>query len=52
MTAQSVSQDAPKSGFSLYDPRIRGIVYQVVLLGILVAVVYTPCSTWRSSAFR
>ncbi len=41
MTAQSVSQDAPKSGFSLYDPRIRGIVYQVVLLGILVAVVYT-----------
>ena len=41
MTAQSVSQDVPKGGFSLYDPRLRGIVYQLVLLGILAAVVYT-----------
>ena len=32
---------APKAGFSLYDPKLRGIVYQVVMLFIVVALVVT-----------
>ena len=41
MTVQPVSQDAPRGSFNLYDPRLRGVVYQVLLLGVLVAIVYT-----------
>ncbi|RYB02054.1 amino acid ABC transporter permease [Lichenibacterium ramalinae] len=44
MTVQTAGHDAPKAGFSLYDPRLRGIVYQVLLLAALVALVWTASS--------
>lgn len=44
MTVRTAEQEAPKAGFSLYDPRLRGIVYQVVMLAILVALVWTASS--------
>lgn len=44
MTVQTAGQDAPKAAFSLYDPKLRGIVYQVVMLAVLVALVWTASS--------
>ncbi len=44
MTVQTADDRAPKAGFSLYDPKLRGIVYQVVMLVALVALVWTASS--------
>ncbi len=44
MTVQTADEQVPKAGFSFYDPKLRGIVYQVVLLFILVFLVYTASS--------
>ncbi len=44
MTVQAAGHDAPKAGFSLYDPKLRGIAYQVVMLVVLVALVWTASS--------
>ena len=44
MTVQTAGHDAPKAAFSLYDPKLRGIVYQVVMLAVLVALVWTASS--------
>ena len=41
MTVQTADSGAPKAGFSLYDPKLRGIVYQVVMLVVLVGLVLT-----------
>jgi len=39
MTVQTAGSEAPKPGFNIYDPKLRGIVYQVVLLGFLAFLV-------------
>ena len=44
MTVQTANEAAPRSGSSFYDPKLRGIVYQVVLLGALVFLVWTASS--------
>ena len=44
MTVQTADDRAPKAGFSFYDPKLRGIVYQVVMLAILIALVWTASS--------
>ncbi len=44
MTVQTADDRAPRAGFSLYDPRLRGIVYQAAMLAILVALVWTASS--------
>ncbi len=44
MTVQTANEAAPRSGLSFYDPRLRGIVYQVVMLGALVFLVWTASS--------
>lgn len=41
MTVQTAGESAPKAGFSLYDPKLRGIVYQIVMLGIVVVLIVT-----------
>ena len=41
MTMQTAGGDAPKAGFSLYDPKLRGIVYQLVMVVVLVSLVWT-----------
>ena len=44
MTVQAADSGAPKAGFSLYDPKLRGIAYQVVMLVVLVGLVLTASS--------
>ncbi len=44
MTVQTAGDRAPRAGFSLYDPRLRGFVYQAAMLAALVAVVWTAAS--------
>ncbi len=39
MTVQTVGEAAPKASFSFYDPKLRGYVYQFVLVAILAAIV-------------
>ena len=41
MTVQAADDRAPEAGFSLYDPKLRGIVYQTVMVVVLVALVWT-----------
>lgn len=41
MTVQTADEVPPKAGFSLYDPKLRGIAYQVILVAILVLLVGT-----------
>ena len=52
MTVQTADDRAPKAGFSLYDPKLRGIVYQVVMLAVLVALVWTASSYAVSNMAR
>ncbi len=52
MTVQTADDRAPKAGFSLYDPKLRGIVYQAVMLAILVALVWTASSYAVSNMAR
>lgn len=40
MTAQFAGQAPPRNGFSLYDPRLRGFVYQAVLVAGVVAILW------------
>ena len=44
MTVQTAGERAPKAGFSLYDPKLRGLVYQAALLAVLIALVWTAAS--------
>ena len=39
MTVQAAGEGPPKAAFSLYDPRLRGYAYQVVLVVVLAALV-------------
>ncbi len=52
MTVQTADDRAPKAGFSLYDPKLRGIVYQAVMLVVLVALVWTASSYAVSNMAR
>ena len=52
MTVQTADDRAPKAGFSLYDPKLRGIAYQVLMLAILVALVWTASSYAVSNMAR
>ena len=45
MTVQVAGDAPPKAGFSLYDPRLRGYAYQLVLVVILVGLV------WKASSY-
>ena len=44
MTVQTAGEAPPKAGFNLYDPKLRGYLYQIVLLVVLVALVWTASS--------
>ena len=44
MTVQTTGDRAPKLGFSLYDPKLRGIFYQALMVAVVVAVVWTASS--------
>ncbi len=44
MTVQTSGASPPKTGFNLYDPRLRGIVYQAAMLVALIALVWTASS--------
>lgn len=44
MTVQTTGDHAPKAGFSIYDPKLRGIFYQALMLAVLVALVWTASS--------
>ena len=44
MTVQVAGDAPPKAGFSLYDPRLRGYAYQLVLVVILVGLVWMASS--------
>ena len=52
MTVQTAGDSAPKAGFSFYDPKLRGILYQVVMLGIVVALVVTASNFAVSNMAR
>ncbi len=39
MSVQTAGSEAPKVGFNIYDPKLRGIVYQAVLVLVLLSLV-------------
>ncbi len=39
MTVQTADQKPPSGGFNIYDPKVRGILYQVLLIAVLVYLV-------------
>src|ERR1700709_485467 len=41
MTVQTVGDAPPRAGSSFYDPKLRGYAYQIALVVILVALVWT-----------
>lgn len=41
MTVQAAGEGPPKAGFSLYDPKLRGYAYQLVLVVVLGALLWT-----------
>ncbi len=41
MTTHTSSHAAPKAGFSIYDPRFRGVLYQIVLVAVVAALIWT-----------
>lgn len=41
MTVQTVGDAPPRAGFSFYDPKLRGYAYQIALVVVLVAIIWT-----------
>ncbi len=41
MTVQTAGDAPPKADFSFYDPKLRGYVYQVVLVAVLAVLIVT-----------
>ena len=52
MTVQTAGDAPPKAGFSFYDPKLRGYAYQLILVVILAALVWTASSYAVSNMAR
>ena len=52
MTVQTAGEAPPSSGFSLYDPKLRGYAYQSVLAVILAALVWAASGYARANMAR